>query len=46
MAKLPPGLSSKDFQAAIGQFEAAVGKSGCLPAMRMWRCIEIRTPSF
>ncbi len=26
MPKLPPGLSSKDFQAAIGQFEAAVGK--------------------
>ncbi len=26
MPKLPPGLSSKDFQGAIGQFEAAVGK--------------------
>ena len=26
MPKLPPGLSSKDFQQAIRQFEAAVGK--------------------
>ncbi len=26
MPKLPPGLSSKDFQEAIRQFEAAVGK--------------------
>ena len=26
MPKLPPGLSSKDFQEAVKQFEAAVGK--------------------
>ena len=45
MSKLPPGLSSKDFGRQSDSLKLPSESSGCSPAMRMWRCIEIPTPS-